>query len=157
MLLEVEADRQMSDEPGSLMDCVLAGLITALRTYIHILVAPRKDTESIISLLDENPSVIPEPSDYVGTLLRDPTSSHLLETLISRSPDHAFNVLWESYFKGKLARLAVHPVANFVIAKAIARANEEQILNICEEIKPVTGKILSKGLSSHHSSFWSLS
>lgn len=152
MLLEVEADRQMADEPGSLMDCVLAGLITALRAYIRIFVAPRKDTEDIISLLDANPSIIPEPSDYVGTLLRDPTSSHLLETLISRSPDHAFNVLWDSYFTGKLARLAVHPVANFVIAKAIARANGEQISNVCEEIKPVVGKILSKGLSSHHSS-----
>ncbi|KAK7696593.1 hypothetical protein QCA50_001251 [Cerrena zonata] len=121
MLLEVEADRQMADEPGSLMDCVMAGLITALH---------------------ENPSVVPEPSDYVGTLLRDPTSSHLLETLISRSPEHVFNVLWESYLKGKLARLAVHPVANFVIAKAIGRANGEQISLVCEEIKPVAGKIL---------------
>lgn len=95
-------------------------------------------------ITDENPSAIIEPSDYVGTLLRDPTSSHLLETLISRSPEHTFNVLWDSYLKGKLARLAVHPVANFVVAKAISRASEEQISNVCEEIKPVAGKILSE-------------
>ncbi|CAL1702092.1 unnamed protein product [Somion occarium] len=121
MLLEVEADKEMADEPGSIMDRVLAGLISALH---------------------EDPTAVPEPSDYVGTLLRDPTSSHLLETLISRSPEPAFNVVWDTYLKGKFARLAVHPVANFVVAKALARASPAQISQACEEIKAVAGKIL---------------
>jgi len=34
MALEIEADQGLSDEPGSLMDHVLVGLITAYRTPI---------------------------------------------------------------------------------------------------------------------------
>ncbi|KAF8960207.1 hypothetical protein BDZ97DRAFT_1834525 [Flammula alnicola] len=100
MLLEVEADQDMSNQPGSLMDRVMVGVITAC--------------------LQDPPSRVDE-SDYLGTLLRDPNSSHLLEIIVSRCPDKAFNAMWETYFKGKLARLAAHPVANFVLAKAVER------------------------------------
>lgn len=34
MVLEIEADQGLSDEPGSLMDHVLVGLISAYRTVI---------------------------------------------------------------------------------------------------------------------------
>ncbi|KAH8105489.1 ARM repeat-containing protein [Cristinia sonorae] len=121
LLLEVEARQQMSDEPGSLMDSVLTGMITTLH---------------------EDDEAKPEASDYVGTLLRDPTSSHLLETLVSRSPGKVFNVLWATYFQGKLPRLAVHPVANFVVAKAIMRLSAAQLSDACQELDGVTGKIL---------------
>lgn len=84
----------------------------------------------------------------MGTLLRDPTSSHLLETLVRRLPAGVFNAVWNIYFEGKLGRLAAHPVANFVVAKALERVTEEQLRQTCEEVENVADKIYSQyGLS----------
>ncbi len=141
MLLGVEADEQMHDSPGSLMDRILAGLITALRKSM---VPPHRMLHSrCCCCVDDDPTVVPEPSDYVGTLLRDPTSSHLLETLVFRSSEPVFDVIWTLYFKGKLPRLGVHPVANFVVAKALERATENQLIDACQELEPVLPKIVS--------------
>ncbi|KAG6861483.1 hypothetical protein C0995_015910 [Termitomyces sp. Mi166 len=122
MLLEVEADYSMTNNPDSLMDRVMVG---------------------IISTCANHPDAIIEPSDYLNTLLRDPTSSHLLETIVTRSPDKAFVVLWDIYFKGKLPRLANHPVANFVVAKALERIPPEQLSEACEELKDTWNKLIS--------------
>jgi hypothetical protein len=83
-----------------------------------------------------------EGSDYLNTLLRDTTSSHLLETIFTRSPDDAFGVLWNLHLKGKLQRLSVHPVANFVVAKAFGRADEDQLLEACQELADSWQKII---------------
>jgi nucleolar protein 9 len=91
--------------------------------------------------LDEDPEKTPPVADYLGTLLRDPTSSHLLETLVTRSPPTVFSTLFKLYFKGKLARLANHPVANFVVAKVIVRANEEVFTSVVEELRSEFGKL----------------
>lgn len=93
---------------------------------------------------DEDPSATPEASDYLSTLLRDPTSSHLLETLVQRSPDKVFGILWNTYFKGKLSRLAVHPVANFVVAKALSRIDADQLEAVCDELQGSWTKVISK-------------
>jgi hypothetical protein len=58
--------------------------------------------------------------------LNSPKSSYLLETLVSRCPESIFN-LWTTYFERSLRKLAMHPVANFVIAKALERTNAEQL------------------------------
>ncbi|KAG6849947.1 hypothetical protein H0H93_003319 [Arthromyces matolae] len=121
MLLEVETECGMADEPHSLMDTVMVGIISAC---------------------DNGADVTIEPSDYLNTLLRDPTSSHLLETIVSRCPDKAFVLLWNTYFKGKLARLANHPVANFVLAKAMERSSPEQLSEACEELKDNWNKMI---------------
>ncbi|KAI0751271.1 ARM repeat-containing protein [Daedaleopsis nitida] len=121
MLLELEAAFDQADSPGSLMDRVLVGLITA----IH-----------------ENADVEVPESDYLMTLLRDPTASHLLETLVRQSPDRVFSILWQTYFTGKLPRLAVHPVANFVVAKAVERLNAEQLATTVQELQSVAVKII---------------
>ncbi|KAF9448476.1 hypothetical protein P691DRAFT_800795 [Macrolepiota fuliginosa MF-IS2] len=121
MMLEVEADQGLSNEPGSLMDRVTVGVITAC----------------------SDGKAPPEASDYLNTLLRDTTSSHLLEAIVSRCPDNAFDVLWDLYFKGKLPRLAVHPVANFVVAKALERTNERQLLGACQELNDSWAKAIA--------------
>ncbi|KAG2053480.1 ARM repeat-containing protein [Suillus hirtellus] len=121
LILEVEADHGESSLPGSLMDHVLVGIITLCH---------RKSDEQ------------PEASDYLVTLLRDPTSSHLLETMVSRCPDPAFTILWATYFQGKLTRLATHPVANFVVAKAAERLNPTQLKGALEELESSWNKII---------------
>jgi nucleolar protein 9 len=84
---------------------------------------------------------MPEASDYLGTLLRDATSSHLLETLITHCPIQIFPLLWSIYFKGKLARLAVHPVANFVVAKALGCVSAEQMSAALDEMSGTWKKL----------------
>ncbi|KAG6896752.1 hypothetical protein C0992_006327 [Termitomyces sp. T32_za158] len=121
-LLEAEADCGMTDEPDSLMDRVMVG---------------------IISMCVNNHGAVTDSTDYLNTLLRDPTSSHLLETIVTRSPDKAFVVLWDIYFKGKLPRLANHPVANFVVAKALERVAPEQLSEACEELNGTWNKLIS--------------
>jgi nucleolar protein 9 len=100
------------------------------------------------SYADNDPSSVPEPSDYIATLLRDPTSSHLLETLVSRCPESVFDILWTTYFERSLRKLAMHPVANFVIAKALERANAEQLSYTMNELRGSLGK-LRRTYASH--------
>ncbi|CAA7270741.1 unnamed protein product [Cyclocybe aegerita] len=119
LLLEVEADQGMSSEPGSLMDRVTVGVVSSCRNG---------DSSNV------------EESDYLGMLLRDVNSSHVLETVVSRCPDDVFNVLWRVYFTGKLPRLANHPVGNFVLAKAVERVSEEQLSEVFQELEGVWGK-----------------
>jgi nucleolar protein 9 len=93
------------------------------------------------SYADNDPSSVPEASDYIGTLIRDPTSSHLLETLVSRCPESVSGILWTTYFERSLRKLAMHPVANFVIAKAIERANAKQLSYAMNELRDSLGKL----------------
>ena len=85
-----------------------------------------------------------EESDYVGTLLRDPNSSRLLEIITTRCPDDAFDALLQTYFKGKLPRLAAHPAANFVVAKAIERLSEDQLSKACDELENTWSRVIRK-------------
>jgi nucleolar protein 9 len=94
--------------------------------------------------LDFTSDAPPSGSDYVTTLFRDATSSHLLETLVSRAPDAAFEVLWSLYFVGNVSRLAAHPVANFVLAKAVGRCEPAQLAAVCAEVQGVAAKTVSK-------------
>lgn len=119
------------------MDRVTAGVITSYSTLSLRKETPNRLTNHVESGNDEF-----EASDYVGTLLRDPTSSHLLETIVSRSPPRAFDILWELYFKAKLARLAAHPVANFVVAKALERLSPEQMTEAYEELSTLWHKMI---------------
>ncbi|EJD00848.1 ARM repeat-containing protein [Fomitiporia mediterranea MF3/22] len=138
ILLEMESAHGTSNEAGSLMDTISASLISSTL---------------------QKPERKLEPSDFVATLLREPTSSHLLERLISMSPGAAFDAIWDLYFtgksardmdhsgswkgsSGKLGRLSVHPVANFVVARAIARLNSDQLSSVFEELKSSWSKII---------------
>jgi hypothetical protein len=123
------------------MDHVLVGMVTSSRTFVDIRCLP-----SFPQLLfaDNDSGTHLEPSDFLVTLLRDPTSSHLLETLVSRCPDGIFTQLWSIYFHGKLSRLALHPIANFVVSKVIERLDHNQVKNTLEELSPSWGKAIRK-------------
>ena len=80
----------------------------------------------------------------MGALLRDPNSARLVEIIATRCPADAFDDLWATYFKGKLPRLAVHPAANFVVAKAIERLSEIQLLEACDELGNTWNRVIRK-------------
>lgn len=139
--MEIEAGVGGGSTPDSLMDRVLVGMITSSRAFsgfdFHALI------QHVTTGVDSD--TIMEPSDFLVTLLRDPTSSHLLETLVSRCPDWVFNQLWSTYFLGKLSRLALHPIANFVVSKAIERLDSNQIKETLTELNSSWGKAIRIG------------
>ena len=51
-------------------------------------------------VVNGNPDSV-EASDYVSTLLRDPSSSHVMEKLVLLSPQSVFDAVWRIYFEGK--------------------------------------------------------
>jgi nucleolar protein 9 len=148
-LLEIEGKQDMAATPLSLMDRVLFGIITGCRAYPTCISPSQPEILKICS--EKGPGVLPEPSDYVNTLLRDPTSSHLLETVIRSAPEDVFAVLWLTYFRGHLVRLANHPVANFVVAKALERTSSEQLGEALRELEGTWQKSISK----RQPCFWS--
>ncbi|KAG8801311.1 Nucleolar protein 9, partial [Serendipita sp. 400] len=99
----------------------------------------------MISGYSATPESIPPPSDYLATLLRDATASHLLETVVQHMPDGPFSQLWRVYFSGKLHRLAIHPVANFVVANAFERLNNNDFPEAVQEME----KVLAKSFKQH--------
>ncbi|QRV72650.1 Pumilio-family RNA binding repeat [Ceratobasidium sp. AG-Ba] len=118
-LVELEAKQGKSNSSGSLIDSILMGAV------------------SIIHQKNE-----PEHSDYIETLLRDPTASHLFETILRHAPEPAFKSLWALYFKSKLSKLSSHPVANFVAGKAILRLDSDALSEAIQEISGAAGKLI---------------
>lgn len=84
-----------------------------------------------------------QSTDFLHALMRDMTSSHIMESLLSHCAPPAFTLLWDNHFKGKISRLASHPIANFVLSKALAKINEEQLEEVLEELKEMLNKAIS--------------
>ncbi|KAK2464918.1 hypothetical protein APHAL10511_002994 [Amanita phalloides] len=122
VLVEIEANHNLSTQPESLMDNVLAGAIS--------------------SCLNDKSLTHVEPSDFVVTLLRDAASSRLFEAIIVWCPDHVFTVLWRTYFSVDFPKLAVHPVANFVVSRAIERISIAQFKEACDQFASCWNKLL---------------
>lgn len=76
----------------------------------------------------------PARSDFIETLLRSNVSSHVLEVIVTLCPLPIFDIIFSIYFQGRIARLAGHPVANFVVAKVAERGNKGQIEIIVDEL-----------------------
>jgi nucleolar protein 9 len=91
---------------------------------------------------------IPE-SDYIGTLLRDQTASHVLQIVIKHAPPYAFHGVWRTYFIGNLTKLAVHPIANFIVAEAVGRIDKDELDGALSEVGKKLGKAVGGCSDSH--------
>ncbi|KAK1229483.1 Nucleolar protein 9 [Marasmius sp. AFHP31] len=127
VLLHIEAVNDMSDEEDSLMDRMTVGIISE---------SLKGNSEDI------------QPSDYLGTLFRDPTSSHVLETIVTRVSPKPFSLLWNTYLKGKLPRLSIHPVANYVVAKSLERCSPTQLEAAFQDLEDSWEKVITSSRSS---------
>lgn len=99
--------------------------------------------------LDGSPPKETPESDYVGTLLRDQTASHVLQTVIKHAPPYAFHHTWRTYFVGNLAKLAVHPIANFIVTEAIGRLDKDGLEGALSELGTKLGKAVGGSNGSH--------
>lgn len=93
------------EAPNSLHDLLLDGLAS----YVH-----------------GNPSLpaeggIPERTDFTESMLRDTVGSLTLQAALSTASPHVIFLFYKIYFSGRLIKLAVHPVANFVAATLVRR------------------------------------
>jgi len=71
-----------------------------------------------------------------------------LETLVNRCPANAFDVIWRTYFEGKLPRLTAHPVANYVVAKTLERVSLSQLEGALQELEGTWSKLIRTFLVS---------
>ena len=137
MFLELEIALGQSEAAGSILDSVLADLISEggrLRLLF----------EDFLIFIPQSLDSQKEPSSYVSSLFLDTTSSHLSESILSHCPSPIFDRLWLQYFTPDLGRLSTHPTANFVVAKGIARLNKGQFEDALERLEGSWKKSLSE-------------
>ncbi len=57
--------------------------------------------------------------------------------MLTFAPIKIFHAMWELYFKGKIGKMASHPIANFVTAAGIKRLDDAGIENVVAELQAV--------------------
>lgn len=85
-------------------------------------------------------------SPYVVRLMKAPIASHVLEVIISTCSDALYMVLYRHYFRGQLASLCSHPVANFVVQRLIDSSRHISHLSLLfTELRNEVRGLLSEG------------
>lgn len=81
----------------------------------------------------------PEPTshDFLPSLLRDTTGSHLLQSILLNAPDLILSAIWSTYFVGKVGKLASHPIGNYVVSSGIKRLEGEKLKAVMSELEAV--------------------
>lgn len=57
--------------------------------------------------------------------------------------------MWRTYFVGKLAKLAIHPITNFVVTEAIARLDKGELEGALNEVGKKLGKAIGESKDAH--------
>jgi nucleolar protein 9 len=57
--------------------------------------------------------------------------------------------VWQTYYVGNLAKLAVHPIANFTTTEAIQRLDEAELEGALSEVLNRLGKAVGGSNDSH--------
>lgn len=55
--------------------------------------------------------------------------------MLAIAPQNIFKSLWDSYFVGKLGKLASHPIGNFVVSSGVKRLSKDQLEVMIQEIR----------------------
>ncbi|XP_028988450.1 nucleolar protein 9 [Betta splendens] len=78
--------------------------------------------------------------------LKDPVSSHLIETIIQLSRKSLLRNLYKNHLRGQLVDLALHPIANFPIQRlTAASAKYKMFLGLFDELVQGLEAILAAG------------
>ncbi|KAK9838453.1 hypothetical protein WJX81_000207 [Elliptochloris bilobata] len=76
-------------------------------------------------------------------LMRDRTSSHLMEVVVTVAPEELLDELQARYLRGELAALAAHPCGNFVVqALAGAAARPQPVRLLLRELRDAVPELL---------------
>ncbi|ORX93043.1 ARM repeat-containing protein [Basidiobolus meristosporus CBS 931.73] len=86
--------------------------------------------------------------NFVDTLIKDQVGSHLFEKILQVSSASLFQLIYTTYFRGRLANLCQHPIANFVVQHLLTNAKSEGQLEVMiSEIVPDFSGFLMRGRS----------
>ncbi|KAJ2712353.1 Nucleolar protein 9, partial [Coemansia spiralis] len=120
LMLELDAGRGRLEDPGSLLDKCLMGLVSDGAAGEN----PRRDAAIKMAL-----------EDVVG--------SHFLQKVAKLASAELFETLYARYFSGNLRQLAQHPVANFVVQSMFEHAkNADQLKTMIEQTTPLVRTLL---------------
>ncbi|KAJ2799812.1 Nucleolar protein 9 [Coemansia guatemalensis] len=122
LMLQLQAERGELEQPGSLLDKCLMGLLT--------------DAEN-----NENS----RRDSTIGMMLEDTVGSHFLQKVLELGSYGLLQTLYSRYFSGKLQKLAFHPISNFVVQSMFANAKSPaQLKSMIAEVMPIVGDLLFK-------------
>ncbi|KAK9768120.1 Nucleolar protein 9 [Basidiobolus ranarum] len=86
--------------------------------------------------------------NFVDTLIKDQVGSHLFEKILQVASASLFHLIYTTYFRGRLANLCQHPIANFVVQHLLTNAkNAGQLEVMMSEIVPDFTGFLRRGRS----------
>jgi len=111
------------------------GLVTCQRTSVpsHLPQSHDLRADPIVKSLPY------EPQPYPISLLTSSTGTRLFESLLLSPPIPIFQKIWSVYFEGKIGKLAIHPMSNFVVAKGVERLDKDGVERVVGECKAVSG------------------
>lgn len=85
-----------------------------------------------------------ERDDYIESILREPSGSKLVETIVDAVPRDHLDAFYKTYFAGRAIRFALNPITNFVLQRLITKTAESGILGaIIEELSPAFKDLLN--------------
>ncbi|KAJ1727766.1 Nucleolar protein 9 [Coemansia biformis] len=120
LMLELDADRGALEAQGSLLDKCLMGLISDGAGNEN----PRRDAAIKMAL-----------EDVVG--------SHFLQKVAETVSPPLFQTLYDRYFGDNLKKLALHPIANFVVQSMFSNAKDgRQLKAMIAQAEPLVHNLL---------------
>lgn len=126
-------------EQPDLLD-IIKTTTTSLLLQTIMLVLHKKDQKSLASLLEHVGKTLFGNSSSEGEVppaLLDRSASFMVEKVFKYSSAKSFAKIWKKYLSGQLLTMALHPVANFCVQRAIeSAATAEQFQEMYEELAP---------------------
>ncbi|PIA18352.1 ARM repeat-containing protein [Coemansia reversa NRRL 1564] len=122
LMLQLQVERGELENPGSLLDKCLMGLLSDAADNEN----SRRDS-------------------VIGMMLEDTVGSHFLQKVLELASRELLQTLYDRYFSGKLQKLAFHPISNFVVQSMFANAKSPaQLKSMIAEVVPIMGDLLFK-------------
>lgn len=78
----------------------------------------------------------------VAGLTYDPTGSHLIETVVEYAPGKTFKKLYKTVWKPRLASMAKHDAASYVVVKILRRIGKDDLAEARDTVLSVLSSLL---------------
>ncbi|CAN7992045.1 unnamed protein product [Ixodes hexagonus] len=135
-------------EQPDLLDIIKTST-TSLLLQTLMLVLHTKEQRALASLLEHVGRSLFARSSNEGELapaLLDTSASFMVEKVFKYSSAKSFAKLWKKYLSGQLLTMALHPVANFCVQRAIeSAATVEQFQEMYDELAPGFSDLRARG------------
>ncbi|KAG8986540.1 Nucleolar protein 9 [Tulasnella sp. 427] len=101
--------------------------------------------ESILPGLTSEKTLPAETVSLFESMARDKVASHVVEVIVGHVPEATFRAIWKRCLSPSIGDLLNDPVANFAIATAIGRLNEQEVGDVVKLRDDVWSASVAKG------------